>query len=79
MAVGNVVGSNVFNILMILGVAAAVSPITFITENVIDIIILLGFSIVLWVMCLVRKKLDKLEGAIMLLGYAGYMAYIIMR
>jgi cation:H+ antiporter len=64
---------------MILGVAAAVSPITFIMENVIDIIILLGFSIVLWVMCIVRKKLDKLEGVIMLLGYAGYMAYIIMR
>jgi cation:H+ antiporter len=79
MAVGNVVGSNVFNILMILGVAATVSPVTFIMENIIDIIVLLGFSLLVWVMCYIRKKLDKLEGAIMLLGYAGYMVYIIMR
>ncbi len=79
MAVGNVVGSNVFNILMILGVAATVSPIAFIMENVIDIIVLLVFSLIVWLMCFIRKKLDKLEGAIMLLGYAGYMVYIIMR
>lgn len=79
MAVGNVVGSNVFNILMILGVAATVSPISFIMENVIDIIVLLGFSLLVWVMCFIRKKLDKLEGLIMLLGYAGYMVYIVMR
>ncbi|MBQ3795753.1 MAG: calcium/sodium antiporter [Butyrivibrio sp.] len=79
MAVGNVVGSNVFNILMILGVAAAVSPISFIMENVIDIVVLLGFSLLVWVMCIIRKKLDKPEGVIMLLGYAGYMVYIIMR
>ena len=79
MAIGNVVGSNVFNILMILGVAAAVSPISFIMENVIDIVVLLGFSLLVWLMCFLRKKLDKLEGAIMLLGYAGYMVYIIMR
>ncbi len=79
MAVGNVVGSNIFNILMILGVAAAVSPISFIMENVIDIVVLLGFSLLVWVMCFIRKKLDKLEGLIMLLGYAGYMVYIIMR
>ena len=79
MAIGNVVGSNVFNILMILGVAATVSPISFIMENVIDIVVLLGFSLLVWLMCFLRKKLDKLEGAIMLLGYAGYMVYIIMR
>ena len=79
MAIGNVVGSNVFNILMILGVAATVSPISFIMENVIDIVVLLGFSLLVWLMCFLRKKLDKLEGAIMLLGYVGYMVYIIMR
>ena len=48
MAVGNVVGSNVFNILMVLGVAATISPITFLMENVIDIIVLLVFSLVLY-------------------------------
>ncbi len=79
MAVGNVVGSNVFNILMILGVAAAVSPITFIMENVIDIAILLVFSVLVWVFCMTKKKLDKMEGGIMLACYAAYMVYICIR
>ena len=79
MAVGNVVGSNVFNILMILGVAATVSPITFIMENVIDIVILLAMSLMVWVFCVTKKKLDKTEGVIMLITYAAYMVYIVLR
>ena len=79
MAVGNVVGSNVFNILMILGFASAVSPITFIFENVIDIIILLAFSLITWIFAFTKGKLGKLEGAIMLALYAGYVVYICIR
>ena len=79
MAVGNVVGSNVFNILMILGVASALSPIGFIMENVIDICVLLGFSLLVWVFCFTKKKLGKTEGAIMLLAYAAYAVYICLR
>ncbi len=79
MAVGNVVGSNVFNILMILGVASALSPIGFIMENVIDIAVLLGFSLLVWVFCVTKKKLGKLEGAAMLLAYAAYTVYICLR
>lgn len=79
MAVGNVVGSNVFNILMILGVASALSPIGFIMENVIDICVLLGFSVLVWIFCAVKKKLGKPEGAAMLLAYAAYAVYICLR
>ena len=79
MAVGNVVGSNVFNILMILGVASALSPIGFIMENVIDICVLLGFSVLVWIFCAVKKKLGKSEGAVMLLAYAAYAVYICLR
>ena len=46
MALGNVIGSNIFNILLILGVAAAISPVTFLMENIIDIIILIIMSAV---------------------------------
>lgn len=59
MAVGNVVGSNVFNILMVLGIAATVSPIAFLTENIIDIVVLLVFSLITWVLCVTQKKLSK--------------------
>lgn len=74
-----VVGSNVFNILMILGVASALSPIGFIMENVIDIGVLLGFSLLVWIFCVTKKKLGKPEGAIMLLAYAAYAVYICLR
>ena len=79
MAVGNAVGSNVFNILMILGVASALSPIGFIMENVIDIGVLLFFSLLVWIFCFTKKKIARPEGAIMLLGYAVFAVYICLR
>ncbi len=79
MAVGNVVGSNIFNILMILGVAAAISPITFLMENIVDIAILLAFSIITYLLCRTNKQLGKKEGAAMLALYAAYMVYICVR
>lgn len=79
MAVGNVVGSNVFNILMILGVAASLSPISFLQENIIDIIILLVFSLITWVMCWTKGKLGKKEGFFMVALYVGYVVYICWR
>ena len=51
MAVGNAVGSNIFNILMVLGIASAISPVSLISENVIDILVLVGFSVVVLVFC----------------------------
>lgn len=79
MALGNVIGSNIFNILFVLGMAATISPIAFNMENVIDIIILLCMSVVVLGFAWSKKKLTRWEGAVMLLAYAGYMAYIIAR
>ena len=79
MAVGNVVGSNVFNILMVLGIAATVSPIAFLTENIIDIVVLLVFSLITWVLCVTQKKLSKKEGILMLTLYVIYLVYICVR
>lgn len=79
MALGNAIGSNVFNILMVLGIAGAISPITFMMENIIDIVILVAFSAIVWVMAWTKKRLDKGEGLIMILLYAAYVVYICMR
>ena len=79
MAIGNVVGSNIFNILLILGTAAAISPLDYLTVNAIDAIILVVFSAIVWLMCLVKKNLARLQGVIMLVMYFGYLAYIIIR
>lgn len=79
MALGNVIGSNIFNILFVLGMAASISPIEFIMENIIDIMILLCMSVAVLGFAWSKKRLNRLEGAVMLLAYAGYMAYIITR
>jgi cation:H+ antiporter len=79
MAIGNVVGSNIFNILLILGAASAISPITFMAVNAIDIMILVGFSVLVWIMCFKKKNLGRVDGIIMLLCYVAYLAYIIVR
>lgn len=79
MALGNVIGSNIFNILFVLGIAAAISPIRFYMENVIDIMVLVGMSALVWIFCRTKEKLVRWEGITMLLLYAGYVVYIIKR
>ena len=79
MALGNVIGSNIFNILMVLGIASAVSPVAFLTENVIDIVILIIFSAIVWVLAWTKKELNRKEGILMLILYAAYVVYICIR
>lgn len=79
MAVGNVIGSNIFNILLVLGVAAAISPLEFIMENMIDIAFLILISVITLVFAWTSKEINRKEGIIMLLLYAVYMVYICMR
>ena len=79
MALGNAIGSNIFNILMVLGIASAISPIAFITENVIDIAVLLVFSLIVWLFAATKKSLNRLEGFTMLALYAAYSVYIFAR
>lgn len=79
MALGNVIGSNIFNILMVLGIAAAISPVAFLTENIIDIAVLIVFSVLGWIMAWTKKELNRKEGIIMLILYAVYVVYICMR
>lgn len=79
MALGNVIGSNIFNILFVLGMAAAISPVEFIMENVIDIVLLLAMSVLVYAFAWQKKSINRWEGALMLLIYGGYMAYICTR
>ena len=78
-AISNVIGSNIFNILFVLGIAAAISPIAFIRENMVDIIVLVAMSLLVWGFAWTKQKLVRWEGVCMLLIYAGYLGYIINR
>lgn len=79
MAVGNAVGSNIFNILMVLGISSAISPVALIRENIIDIALLMVFSVMVWIFAGTRKKIERKEGIIMVVVYLVYCAYIIAR
>lgn len=79
MALGNVIGSNIFNILLILGVAAIVSPMEVLTENLMDTVLLLAMSAVVWIFAWIRKSINRMEGIIMLLLYGTYVLYIGLR
>lgn len=79
MALGNVIGSNIFNILLVLGVTAAISPVAFIMENIIDIVVLVVMSLIVWVFAWSKQKLVRGEGIVMLLMYAAYVVYICKR
>lgn len=79
MALGNVIGSNVFNILFVLGTSASISPIEFISENVIDVAVLIVMSFVVWGFAWTKQKIGRKEGAVMLSMYAAYLVYICIR
>ena len=79
MAVGNCIGSNIFNILLILGVSTAIHPIGVNLANVCDLIVLLVVSVITLLFCINNKKVTRAEGVIMVLMYAGSMAFAIAR
>ena len=79
MAVGNAVGSNIFNILMVLGIASAINPVALIRENIIDIAILIAFSLIVWIYAVTKRRISRKEGISMVCMYLIYAGYIILR
>lgn len=79
LALGNAIGSNIFNILLVMGLSTVISPIGVNMQSVWDLVVLIAMSAVILVYLLIRKKLDRPFGLLMVLTYIGYMAYIIQR
>ena len=79
MALGNAIGSNIFNILMVLGVAAVISPMSFMISNAIDIIAVIVATLVCWAVAAKNKALGRAMGIFMVLLYVAYMVYVVMR
>ena len=78
-AIGNVVGSNIFNILGILGVAPLLKPIYSPGIDGVDLAVMVFFSIILLPIMYTGKNINRLEGAFLLLMYAGYTAYLMVK
>lgn len=75
-AVGNVVGSNIFNILVIMGIAPMVNDLHAPNVNLIDLGVMLSMVPLLWVMMATGKILSRVEGGILLLIYCGYTVWL---
>ncbi len=78
-AVGNAIGSNIFNILFILGISATIGTITTDVNAVIDACALIGIVGLTYVFALAKKSINRVEGGIMILVYIAYTVYLLMR
>ncbi len=76
-AVGNIVGSNIFNILFVVGTSALITPVAYSATFFVDSIICIATGILLWILVFKNKRLGRIGGAVMLVCYAGYFVYLI--
>ena len=76
-AIGNVVGSNVFNILMILGITGMICPMDLQGITMVDLSVMLGSIILLWLFSFTKYTVARWEGAVLALAFCGYMGWLI--
>lgn len=78
-AIGNVVGSNVFNILFVLAASAAITPMNINGQGLCDLLILIAVSVMAYIFCVTKKTINRAEGGILTVMYAAYMTLAIIR
>ncbi|MBQ7927923.1 MAG: calcium/sodium antiporter [Methanobrevibacter sp.] len=79
MVIGNVIGSNIFNILFVLGASSAISAIPLDSSMLIDVLFMIFVTILCFIFGKTQEKYDKKEGAILVLLFVAYMAFAILR
>ena len=76
-AIGNIVGSNIFNILFVVGTSALIIPVAFVSSFIIDCLIAVAAGVLLWLFVFRSKKLTRAGGITMLICYAAYFVYLL--
>ena len=76
-AIGNIVGSNIFNILFVIGTSALIIPITFVSSFVVDFLVSTAAGVLLWLFCFRKRKLNRAGGITLLVAYAAYFVYLL--
>ena len=77
-AIGNIVGSNIFNILFVIGTSALIVPVIYEATFLVDAIVALAAGVVLWIATIRKKMLTRSWAITMLIGYAIYLAYLLV-
>lgn len=78
-AVGNVIGSNIFNIIFILGLSSTIKPLSFTNDALFDLIVMLVSGVLVIGVSLISKNMKRWQGIIFMLSYVAYLGYIIFR
>ncbi|MBO5711725.1 MAG: calcium/sodium antiporter [Acholeplasmatales bacterium] len=78
-AIGNVIGSNIFNVVFILGLSSTISNLSVNSEQLFDMLVMLGSGLAVLLIGFASKKLCKWQGALLFLAYVAYLVYIIVR
>ena len=76
-AIGNIVGSNISNILFVVGTSALITPVVFESKFIVDFIVAVAAGVLLWIFSFNGKSLNRAEGGLLLLGYFGYFIYLL--
>ena len=76
-AIGNIVGSNIFNILFVVGTSALITPLVFESKFIVDSIVAVVVGVLLWIFSFNGRSLNRVEGGLLLLGYLGYFIYLL--
>ena len=76
-ALGNVIGSNIFNTLGIIGITAGVTPLPRGEVSWTVLACMLGFALLLWPLAMTGRRLVRSEGALLLAGYGAYIGYLV--
>ncbi len=77
-AIGNVIGSNVFNILMILGLTATISPLQIEGITTLDMAVMLVSVALVWLFSFTKFTVERWEGAMLVIGYLAYLSWLII-
>ncbi|MBE7090826.1 MAG: calcium/sodium antiporter [Clostridiales bacterium] len=78
-AVGNAIGSSIFNVVLILGLTGIISPIKVATSSWVDVAVMALSAVMVWLFALKSSKVGKWQGVSLILVYAAYLTYIILR
>lgn len=78
-ALGNIIGSNIFNIFFILGTSAAISPLTVDSKIFSDVWLMIGVTVLLMILARTKYKISRIEGSVLAVIYIVYVVYIILR
>lgn len=79
MAVGNAIGSSIFNVLLILGATSAINPLNIELSYLVDLVVMLLGAILVFIFSFKKEKIVKWQGIVLILCYVAYLAYVVVR